>query len=329
MAEAKIFLVGRDQENLIPMAETDYVQEDILQALLERYPDLLPGDQINPESPRRWLLVAREMSVPDDVGGTGRWSLDHLFLDQDGVPTFVECKRAADTRSRREVVAQMLDYAANGVEYWTMDRLRQSAAEAARTRGSLLDDEILALIDAEDETEIEDYWGTVEDNLKSGRVRLLFVIDRASKELRRLVEFLNEKMRDVEVLVVEMKQYVGEDGQKAVVPRVLGMTEAVRRSKPSEGRKPSTTRDAFLAKFEPRVADFLQEVLDRTVEQGYKTSWKSMSFSIRADFQRTGRSAPFVRVWDHGGFDFLVGSFPITAETTSALRKELLTIGVF
>lgn len=63
------------------MVETAYVQEDVLQALLERYPDLLPGDQINPESLRRRLLVAREMGVPGDVVETGRWSLDHLFLD--------------------------------------------------------------------------------------------------------------------------------------------------------------------------------------------------------------------------------------------------------
>lgn len=43
-----------------------------------------------------------------------RWSLDHLVVDQDAVPTFVEVKRASDTRARREVMAQMLDYAAKG-----------------------------------------------------------------------------------------------------------------------------------------------------------------------------------------------------------------------
>src|SRR4051794_12230288 len=42
-------------------------------------------------------------------GGSSRWSLDHLFVDQEGVPTLVEVKRSSDTRARREVVAQMLD----------------------------------------------------------------------------------------------------------------------------------------------------------------------------------------------------------------------------
>ena len=59
MDSAKIFLVDDQQEGLIPMTETAYVTEDVLQDLLARYPDLLPGDQIDPENPRRWLLVSR------------------------------------------------------------------------------------------------------------------------------------------------------------------------------------------------------------------------------------------------------------------------------
>ena len=47
--------------------------------------------------------MAREFGAPGDSNEPGRWSLDHLFLDQDGIPTFVECRRAEDTRIRREV----------------------------------------------------------------------------------------------------------------------------------------------------------------------------------------------------------------------------------
>jgi len=38
-------------------------------------------------------------------------------LDQDAIPTIVEVKRSTDTRIRREVVGQMLGYAANAVVY--------------------------------------------------------------------------------------------------------------------------------------------------------------------------------------------------------------------
>ena len=94
-----------------------------LQELLAGNIHLLPGAQINRDNPRRWLLIKREAGVPDREGGGGWWSIDHLAVDQDAVPTFIEVKRASDTRARREVVAQMLDYAANGSAFWTAGQL--------------------------------------------------------------------------------------------------------------------------------------------------------------------------------------------------------------
>jgi len=84
-----IFLI-KDDENLVEMTEEKYDSEDLLQGLLEKYPNLLAGDQIDSETPRRWLLISREFGVPDDEGSGDRWSIDHLFLDQDGIPTLVE-----------------------------------------------------------------------------------------------------------------------------------------------------------------------------------------------------------------------------------------------
>lgn len=217
MKRGRIFLVGPTERTLMPMEETDYSREDILQELLETYPDLLPGDQFTPESPRRWLLVACEMGVPDPSGLGDRRSLDHLYLDQDGIPTFVECKRASDTRIRREVVAQMLDYAANGLTHWNVKRLRQAATESAKQRGKAIETEVQVLLGDGPEADIDSFWLRVEENLRSGKVRLLFVADSIPAELRRLVEFLNEKMSDVEVLAVEIKQFLGAGEQKVLV----------------------------------------------------------------------------------------------------------------
>lgn len=56
----------------------------------------------------RWLLVQREIGVGGNPDAGSRWSVDHLFLDEDGIPTLIEAKRSTDTRIRREVVGQML-----------------------------------------------------------------------------------------------------------------------------------------------------------------------------------------------------------------------------
>jgi hypothetical protein len=327
---SKIFLVG-ERDDLIALEETSYVTESVLQQFLVEYPDLLPGDQIDPENPRRWLLVAREMGVPGDFTETGRWSLDHLFLDQDGIPTFVECKRATDTRNRREVVAQMLDYAANGIEYWNMDRLRQAAAETAQSRGESLDDEVVRLL-GEDEGEagIEEYWEQVEANLRGRRVRLVFVADSTPKELRRLVEFMNEEMANVEVLAVEIKQFQREGNeQKALVPRVVGLTETARSAKErSSKRRQCITREEFLEKCTPEAQRFYREVLDRSEEQGCVIRWGFIGFSIRIPLP-DGSLGTFAYGCPDEFHFYFWSYFRRPKELSSALHDELLNFGVF
>ena len=66
MERDKIFLVGRDRGELIPMEAADYTSEDELQAYLARYPDLLAGHQINPDPPR-WV------SAVNNWGRLGTW----------------------------------------------------------------------------------------------------------------------------------------------------------------------------------------------------------------------------------------------------------------
>src|SRR5205085_9682564 len=132
-----------------------YDSEDVLQVLLAKYPNLLAGDQMDSVAPRRWLLISREMGVPSEEEGGDRWSLDHLFLDQDAIPTLIEVKRSADTRIRREVVGQMLDYAANAVVYWPVEAIRARFEKDCELRGTDAAKEIEASLGA---VNVEDFW---------------------------------------------------------------------------------------------------------------------------------------------------------------------------
>ncbi|MBN2499802.1 MAG: hypothetical protein JXB38_03480 [Anaerolineales bacterium] len=326
MDRAKIYLINEDGSGLSAMQEAPYERETVLQEFLAQYMDLLPGDQISPENPRRWLLVAREMGVPGDMHETGRWSLDHLFLDQDGMPTFVECKRSADTRIRREVVAQMLDYAANGIEYWPEGRIREAAA---KTHGDALDNALAELLD--DVEEIDDFWVKVEENLQHGRVRLIFVADHTPRELRRLVEFLNEKMEDVEVLIVEIKQYISTGGQKALVPRVIGLTEAARSKKGQNQAR--TDRVQFLANALPEARQFFEKVLDDASANGYEIYWGTKGFSVRAKLPDVEHKISFIYGYPEDTFQFYFGHFDrftsISEVELAELRAKLLAYDVF
>lgn len=219
-----IFLVGPDNQ-LTELARTDYDSEDLFQRLLGDHPAMLrlAGGQEG-----KLLLIRREQPVPDQENGSNRWSLDHLFLDRQGVPVLVEVKQASDTRSRREVVAQMLDYAANGVAYWPIERIVQAYEETTVAAGYNPDSHLGDFLEGAD---TESFWRQVESNLRSGRVRMLFVADRIPKELSRIVEFLNEQMRPAEVLAIEVEQFTSANGMRTMVPRLVGQTERAQSAK--------------------------------------------------------------------------------------------------
>lgn len=224
-----IFLI---QEGLlVEMKEEPYQAEDLLQQLLALYPAVLTGDN---DPPVRLLLVSREVPVPAEEGGGGRWSLDHLFLDQAAVPTLVEVKRSSDTRIRREVVGQMLDYAANGPKYWPIEAIQAAFAATCQRHGLDPDQRLKEFLGPSQSP--GQFWQTVNTNLKRGNVRLVFVADEIPPELRRIVEFLNEHMEPTEILAIEIRQYVSQ-GLKTLVPRVIGETTQAVLNKANQARQ--------------------------------------------------------------------------------------------
>lgn len=245
----KIFNI-QDSGDLVEMVEAGFVSEDDFQMLLERYPDLLAGDQIRGDDPRRWLLIRREMGIADQPSGYDRWSLDHLFIDQDSIPTLVEVKRSTDTRLRREVVGQVLDYAANAVVYWSLEQIQVEYERQCEGDGVDPEQRLNAFLGGGKEANA--FWQQVKTNLQAGRVRLLFVADVIPMELRRIVEFLNEQMDPAEVLAVEIRHYVGQ-GIRTLVPRVIGQTAEAESRK---GTSNSTGRQG------PRTEQELQEIAD-------------------------------------------------------------------
>jgi hypothetical protein len=222
-----IFLID-ERNQLSELVETPYSSEDLLQRLLADHPSVLAGDADEEGPRRRWLLIDREASVPDSADGSGRWSIDHVFLDQDAVPTLVEVKRSTDTRIRREVVGQMLDYAANALAYWPPEQLRSLHEARCSQRGVDPDEDLRAVLG--ESLEPVQFWERAKTNLTAGRIRLVFVSDDIPAELRRIVEFLNGQMDPAEVLAIEVRQYVG-NRVRTLVPVVLGQTATAEQRK--------------------------------------------------------------------------------------------------
>ncbi|MDQ3473805.1 MAG: hypothetical protein M3447_08720 [Acidobacteriota bacterium] len=265
-----IFLIQSNEE-LVEMNEQQYDSEKLLQGWLAKYPALLVGGQIDAKEPRRWLFIEQECGVPSVEGGAGRWAIDHLFIDQDAIPTIVEVKRSTDTRIRREVVGQMLDYAANAVVHWPVAHMRERFAANCESCGVDPEEKLREFLD--EDVELEEFWQLADRNLRDHKIRLLFVADVIPTELQRIVEFLNDQMDQTEVLAIEIKQFVGEHGFRSLVPRVIGQTAKAQDKKPSGTRKPKKDEASFFQALEERSSAVEVEVARRILD------WSKASFT--------------------------------------------------
>lgn len=277
---AKVYVLSEKGEST-EMNGIRCQNEDLeLQRILELNPDLVPGDQINPDNPRRWLVVKREMPVPDPGTGSDRWSIDMFFVDQDAMPTFIECKRYNDTGARRKVVGQMLEYAANGHHYWTKEEMRTYAERFAENSGSNLEDDLMRL-QHEGFSSVDDFFQQVQDNLRGGQIRLVFFMEEGPAELKSVVDFLNKQMERSEVLLVEARQYE-LDGKKIVTPILFGFTEEARQIKKTttttQRAKKRWDRESFIAdarvKLSLEEVDAIEKLLDKSLEIGSEVRWR-------------------------------------------------------
>jgi hypothetical protein len=214
----------------------------------------------------------------------------------------------------------MLEYAANGQQYWSSDCIRAHAEKSAKDKdnGTTLDD-CFQKLHSEIADSTEEFFQVVERRLKAGELRIIFFLEQAPSELKRLVEFLNEQMRSTEVLLVEARQYCGA-GVKVVVPRLFGFTEqarAIKLATAAEGARAAvaTDWDGFTVNArkkgldDPSVAA-IRRLYDACKELGADIKWgrgaTTASFSPKWP-TICSNAAPF-SVFSTGALDFHFGS---------------------
>lgn len=214
MGSGMIYTVHADG-SLARMKPGAPATEDRMQELVARHPEIIQDDDGPP------LLIRREQPVADAADASARWSIDHLFVTRDAVPVLVELKRAVDTRLRREVVGQLMDYAANSVAYWRAGTIASAFTATCEAAGLDADATLAAFLN---DTDPQTFWAQVDANFAAGRIKLVFVADVIPRELARIVEFMNEQMR-ADVRAVELKWFESDLGSTTLVPRVIGSTE--------------------------------------------------------------------------------------------------------
>ncbi|MCD9145155.1 hypothetical protein [Streptomyces albireticuli] len=290
MTDQPVFVLGSELQALEPAG---FETEAEFQELLARHPRVLDFGSLSDGQPLRLVLVAREMGVPTSAENGPTYWLDHLFVDADGVPTLVEVKRANDTRIRREVVGQMLDYAANGARYWPGALLQRSFEETCVADGRPLEEAYGELLG---DRSPEDFWSMVEERLAVGQMRLLFVADRIPLELRAIVEFLNRQMRQTDVYAVELTQYRGAGDLRVLVPRIHGEIATVAKSPSGRRTTQRTTRadmeEEMQKRLDPAVLRAARALLDHATARGRLEGGTAKYPSMSVYYRVAGRQVP-------------------------------------
>jgi hypothetical protein len=185
----------------------------------------------------------------------------------------------------------MLDYAANAVVYWPMERIR---AHFEAWHGEDTEAILMEFLNPETDdpgADPEVFWEQVKVNLKAGRIRLIFVADKIPSELQRIVEFLNSQMDPAEVLALEVKQYVGQ-GLKTLVPTIIGQIGPP----PPPPPPPVWDKGAFLSKLEStrnaEEAKIASKIIQWAKDKELIRSWGK------------GKRGSFIPKVEHKGIDY-------------------------
>ena len=199
--------------------------EDWLQELLFRSPEVLPIGEIDAAFAPA-IPLCRELP-------TGAGPIDLAYVSESGRLTLVECKLWRNPEARREVVAQILDYAKE-INRWSYEDLEGAVRRARRAGrdGSSLFDLARTQNEMLDEAVFVD---DVTRNLVDGRFLLLVVGDGIREGVERIAEHLRRfagiqfRFGLVELAMFELPEE-GAPGGLIVEPRVLARTVEIERA---------------------------------------------------------------------------------------------------
>ncbi|MFB3892762.1 MAG: hypothetical protein ACE15C_12145 [Phycisphaerae bacterium] len=280
--------------------------EDWLQQLLFAHPEILPASEFD-EAFHGAHAVGRE--VPTAAG-----PIDLLLLNERGWLILVETKLWRNPESRREVVAQIVEYA-SAMQTWTSEDLERALKNALSSpvKSSLVDH--FREHPGFDERRFQD---TLTRNLQSGRFLLLVVGDGIREGVEQMADFLQRTpLLHYSLGLVELGLWRIDANQKwpiYVQPRVVTRTREIMRSlvtvtvegapavvrattpPPEDEARKSRQRmseEDFIERTrletDASVAEYARWLLDNAEEHGLSVVWQDTGPVLRYIDLESGR----------------------------------------
>lgn len=302
------YLVGKDDvrgslEKLERMSldrTGSEINESWLQELIDGAPNVLPVSQVYARATGDLHSMGREITTSD--GG----SIDNVVISASGHLIVVETKLWRNHQARREVVAQILEYAQD-VKNWDYEKV-EKLWRKRHGKGKTLH---AAVAPDMDEAEWIDL---VSDQISAGEIVLLIVGDGIDSRAEKLAETVAGRPAMMfRLALVELRVYSLDDQRYLVMPSTMAKTAEIQRAtvrlifdpnhkpdvrvevpipdstgRPASGSRVSLDATQFLAQLEKhknggpgavRVAEELLRLLDN--QETLIVEWQTAGFSIR------------------------------------------------
>jgi hypothetical protein len=195
--------------------------EKWLQSFLFANPTIVPIDQIDPGA-TTFIPVCRELTLPKEGAPV---FLDLFGFTATGRPVLIECKLWRNPQARREVVAQILEYAALLQQWSYADLTARVAARLGQGGPNVLFDIVKASQPQADEARFVD---TVSTCLLAGDFDLIIAGDGIRTDLHAVANYL--KLRSglaARLALVEFQVWSDPTGVKVILPSIVVRTEVV------------------------------------------------------------------------------------------------------
>ncbi|MGC2193162.1 MAG: hypothetical protein WA628_00705 [Terriglobales bacterium] len=258
--------------------KSDFEDEDKLQRLLHESPELIREDEDRP------IVFTREAALP------GSGYSDLIGVDSSGAVVLVETKLARNPGVRREVIGQIVEYAAYlwGQSYSFLDELFQQ--REGKSIFELLSTKVPDL-------DAEEFQTSVTATLAAGEFQLMIVVDQMNAELEKIIAYLSSRRAGLTFKAVALPMYRSA-GVEVLAPQHYGQLK-----QPILPPPPVTLSVQEIINRSPddHTRRLLEQVSSSWATRGHEVEPKTKGFSCRADIE--GKPQPIFWAYPDWGLE--------------------------
>lgn len=288
--------------------------ENWLQQTLFSHPELIPIREINPGA-SGFVPICRELTIPKAGGSV---FLDIFGVTPEGKLVLVECKLWRNPQARREVVAQILEYAAL-VRQWSFGDL--TARVKSRTKSEAANPIFEVVSSYHPELDEGRFVDAVDASLRTGDFVLIIAGDGIRSDIHAIADHLNQSSGlTSRIALVEFQLWENDRNDLVIVPSVPLRTEVVQ-------HRIFVTDDGRPISFEMAANsdDETEAIVDpsrNASKSAEKAFWQA--FIDQAEYDHPDQPKP-----RHGGHGWVRMAMPEPAGWMTAFRTKEGRGGLF